>query len=273
MRLADSETAKGKNLPDEQIEKRKGRTFLVGTEVELTGKADKMSKSRGNVINPDDVVKEYGADSLRLYEMFMGPLEATKPWSMKSVEGVYRFLSRVWRMVVGDRAETNVLSPLVKDVEPDAETLRLMHKMIQKVTEDTNGLRFNTAIAAMMEFSNHLTGKEVRPKSVLETLTLLLAPYAPHMAEELWNVLGHTTTLAYQAWPKFDPALLVEDRVEIPVQINGKIRAKLMVAADLDQAGLEKLALTDPKVIEQITGKSIKKIVVVPKKMVNIVVA
>jgi leucyl-tRNA synthetase len=190
---------------------------------------------------------------------------------MKSVEGVYRFLNRVWRLIVDDRAETNELSPSVKEIEPEAETNRLLHKMIRKVTDDTNGLRFNTAIAAMMEFSNHLTGKEARPKIVLEKLVLLLAPYAPHIAEELWSVLGNKSTLAYEAWPIADATLLVEDQVEIPVQINGKIKAKLMVATGLDQAGLEALALKDPKVKEQLIGKTIRKVVAVPGKMVNVV--
>ena len=164
---------------------------LVNQGMILGENNEKMSKSRGNVINPDDVVEQYGADSLRLYEMFMGPLEAMKPWSMRRVEGVSRFLSRVWRIIVDEAAETPKLHPNVKDIEPDAQTLKLLHKTIKKVTEDTEGLRFNTAIAAMMEFNNHLTGLgDVRPKSVLEKFVLLLAPYAPHIAEELWQVLG-----------------------------------------------------------------------------------
>jgi leucyl-tRNA synthetase len=149
-----------------------------------------MSKSRGNVINPDDVVNEYGADSLRLYEMFMGPLEATKPWSMRGVEGVFRFLNRVWRLFIDDRAEQMVLAEAVQDVEPDRETLRKLHQTIQKVTEDLDGMRFNTAIAALMEFSNHLTKLTVRPLSVLNPFVLLLSPFAPHIAEELWHTLG-----------------------------------------------------------------------------------
>ena len=260
-------------LSEEQVEER-GREYLKGTDIEINRRADKMSKSRGNVINPDDVVREYGADSLRLYEMFMGPLEAMKPWSMRSVEGVSRFLSRVWRIIVDEAAETPKLHPNVKEVEPDALTLKLLHKTIKKVTEDTEALRFNTAIAAMMEFSNHLTGKvEVRPMSVLERFVLLLAPYAPHIAEELWQVLGHASTLAYEPWPAYDPALVRDDEVEIPVQINGKVKAKLIVPADADAAALEKVALADAKVQELIAGKTVRKVIVKPRQMVSVVVS
>ncbi|MDY3551610.1 leucine--tRNA ligase [Gemmata sp. JC717] len=259
-------------LPDEQVEKKKGKTFLKGTEIELTGKADKMSKSRGNVVNPDDIVKEYGADSLRLYEMFMGPLEAVKPWNTKSVEGVYRFLSRAWRLIVDDMAESLTLNPAVKDVEPDRDTLRVLHRTIQKVGEDTEGLRFNTAISAMMEFVNHATKLEARPRAVLEPFVLLLAPYAPHVAEELWRALGHTDTLAYAPWPKFDPALAKADEIEVPVQINGKKKAVLKVPAEIDDAALEAAARADEAVKAAIDGKIVKMVKVVPRKLVNIVV-
>jgi leucyl-tRNA synthetase len=260
------------NRVEDLIEKKQGKTYLKGTDIELTGRADKMSKSRGNVINPDDVIREYGADSLRLYEMFMGPLEAVKPWSMNGVEGVYRFLSRVWRLVIDDAAETAKLHPGVTDAEPDKETLRQLHRTIQKVTEDTEGMRFNTAISAMMEFTNHLTGQKVRPRKVLEPLVLLLAPYAPHVAEELWAALGHKSTLAYEPWPKFDAALTKADEIEIPVQVNGKVKAKLLVPAETDEKGLEAAALADPKVKEQIAGKAVKLVKVVPRRLVNIVV-
>jgi leucyl-tRNA synthetase len=260
------------NLPDDMVEKKKGKLILKGTDIELTGRADKMSKSRGNVVNPDDVVRDYGADSLRLYEMFMGPLAATKPWNMKGVEGVYRFLSRVWRLVVDEAAETLALSPAVRDVEPDADTLRALHRTIQKVTEDTDGMRFNTAISAMMEFTNHMTPQEVRPRKVLDTFVLLLAPYAPHIAEELWAALGHPHTLAYEPWPTYDPALTKADEIEIPVQVNGKVRAKLMVAADIDDKALEAAALADAKVQEHVGGKPVKMVKVVPKRLVSVVV-
>jgi len=258
-------------LPDEMIEKKKGKTYLKGTEIELTGKADKMSKSRGNVVNPDDIVKEYGADSLRLYEMFMGPLEAVKPWSTKSVEGVYRFLTRAWRLIV-DEGEEFKLNPAVKDTEPDRDTLRVLHQTIQKVTKDTENLSFNTAISEMMKFVNHMTGMEVRPRSVLEPFVLLLAPYAPHIAEELWKVLGHTQPLAYEPWPKFDAALAAADEISVPVQINGKLRTVLKVPAEIDDKSLEAAALADEKVKESLAGKTIRKTIVKSKQLVNLVV-
>ncbi len=245
---------------------------LVNQGMILGENNEKMSKARGNVVNPDDVVKEYGADALRLFEMFMGPLEAVKPWSTKGVEGVYRFLGRVWRMMTDDAAETVVLHPSVKDVAPDKEALRVLHRTIQKVGEDTDRLSFNTAIATMMEFTNYFTKQEVRPKSAMETFVLLLAPYAPHVAEELWRVLGHADTLAYEPWPKFDPALVKADTIEIPVQVNGKLRSVLSVPAEIDAAGLEAAAKADLKVIEAIAGKTIKKVIAKPPQMVNLVV-
>ncbi len=204
--------------------------------------------------------------------MFMGPLEAMKPWNMRSVEGVYRFLSRVWRQIVDETAEAPTLNAAVQDVAPDKETLQLLHRTIQKVTADTEALRFNTAVAAMMEFSNHLTNKILRPKLVMENLVLLLSPYAPHIAEELWSVLGHRQTLAYEPWPTFDPALTKADEIEVPVQINGKLRAKLTVPAEIDNESLEKTAREDPKVKELLEGKTVKKVIVIARKLVNIVI-
>jgi leucyl-tRNA synthetase len=241
--------------------------------VRIDARAYKMSKSRGNVINPDKVVDEYGADSMRLYEMFMGPLEATKPWSMRGVEGVYRFLSRVWRLLIDDRAEKVKLADTVQNVEPDRETLRKLHQTIQKVTEDLDSMHFNTAIAAMMEFANHLTKLEVRPRVVFEPFVLLLSPFAPHLAEELWQALGHTETLAYEPWPRYDPALAREDVIEVPVQVNGKLRSKLTVPADIDEAALKAAALADERIRELTEGKQVRKVIVVPRKLVNIVVA
>jgi leucyl-tRNA synthetase len=260
-------------LDEEKVEKQ-GDAFVLkeNTKIKVDARAYKMSKARGNVINPDHVVNEYGADSLRLYEMFMGPLEAVKPWSMRGVEGVYRFLSRVWRLFIDERAEAVRLADSVQDVAPDRDTQRKLHQTIQKVTEDLDGMRFNTAIAAMMELTNHLTALQVRPRSVLETLTLLLAPFAPHIAEELWHTLGHRDTLAYEPWPKFDPELAKEDQVEIVVQINSKPRSRLMVAPGVSKEAMEKLAMEDAKVKEATAGKAIKKVVVIPGKMVNIVV-
>jgi leucyl-tRNA synthetase len=210
---------------------------------------------------------------MRLYEMFMGPLEATKPWSMRGVEGVYRFLGRVWRLMIDDRSEELRLSGSGRDCEPDRETLRKLHQTIKKVTDDLDSMRFNTAIAAMMEFVNHLTKLEVRPRSLLEPLVLMLAPFAPHLAEELWSALGHKETLAYEPWPKYNPALIKEDEVEIPVQINGKLRGKVTVPAGTNEETLRVTALADERISAQIAGKQIRKVIVVPGKLVNIVIA
>jgi leucyl-tRNA synthetase len=259
-------------LTEEQVEKR-GDHFVLkeNSAIRVDARAYKMSKSRGNVINPDEVVEKYGADSLRLYEMFMGPLEAVKPWSMHGVEGVYRFLSRVWRLFIDDRAETVKLADSVSDAPPDRETLRKLHQTIQKVTEDLDGMRFNTAIAAMMEFTNHLTKLEARPRAALEPFVLILSPFAPHLAEELWHALGHTNTLAYESWPKYDPALTKADEIEVPVQVNGKVRSKLTVPADVSDEALREAALADPRVRESLAGKTVRKVIVVPRKLVNVV--
>jgi len=261
-----------KDLPDEQTEKRKGKIYLKGTDLVLTGKAEKMSKSRGNVVNPDDIIRDYGADSLRLYEMFMGPLEATKPWSTKGVEGVSRFLGRVWRLVVEETAEDLVLNRKVTMEPPTEETQKLVHRTIQKVTQDTEKLQFNTAISSMMELTNHLTGLEARPRESLEMLIRLLAPYAPHVAEELWSALGHSESLAYAPWPVAETRWLVEDSIEMPVQISGKIRTRLRVPVEMTDEALEELVRTHPEVVQALAGRPIKKLVIVPKRMVNLVV-
>ena len=223
----------------------------------------KMSKSWGNVINPDDVVREYGADTLRLYEMFMGPLEATKPWSTQGVEGVYRFLGRVWRLYEDG----------VTEQPPGPALQKALHQTIQHVTEQTEALAFNTAISAMMEFVNVMTAQPTRPRAVLEPFVRLLAPYAPHLAEELWSRLGHDHTLACEPWPRPDPAWLQEDTLSIVVQINGKLRDKLTVPARLSREELEQRALASPKIRELLAGLTVQKVIVVPGKLVNIAAA
>jgi leucyl-tRNA synthetase len=267
------EAAKPVKLSPAQVEKR-GDAFALKADpaVKVDSRAYKMSKSRGNVVNPDDVVKDYGADSLRLYEMFMGPLEAVKPWSMDGVSGVRGFLDRAWRLLVDDRAESLQIHASVQDVEPTAEQNRVLHKTIQAVTRDCEHMSFNTAIARMMEFANFFLRCETRPKSAIEKFVLLLAPFAPHLAEELWEILGHTKTLAYEPWPTFDEAHLKEDTVDIPVQINGKLRAVVRVATGADRATMEQAARAEPKIAEMIAGKTIVKLVVVPGRMVNFVV-
>lgn len=260
-------------LVDDEVEK-DGDAFVLKSDrgIRVAARAHKMSKARGNVINPDDVVNEYGADSLRLYEMFMGPLEQVKPWSMRGVEGVYRFLSRVWRAMIDDRSETLQLSAAVTDTEPDAETLRLLHHTIAKVTDDLDGLRFNTAIASMMEFTNHLTRIAERPKSVLTPFVLILAPFAPHIAEELWRALGHSNSLAYEPWPRFDPELLKSNTIEIPVQVNGKLRTRIQVPSDSDDAAVEAAARADDKMQAWLEGRVVRKVIIARGKLINFVV-
>ena len=237
----------------------------------------KMSKSRGNVVNPDDVIVDYGADALRLYEMFMGPLEQSKPWSMTGVEGVSRFLARVWRLVMQEnQAGEWELGPLAAEAAPDKAQQRVIHATIKKVGEDIEGLSFNTAIAQMMVYVNTFTSVSPRPISALRTLLIVLNPFAPHLTEELWALLaakfsGFEGLVADQPWPQYDPALLVEDEVEIPIQVNGKVRDRIVVSKDADKEALEAAALASPKVQEFTSGKTIRKMVVVPGKLVNIV--
>jgi len=272
---------------------------LVNQGIILGEDGQKMSKSRGNVVNPDDVLGEYGSDAFRLYEMFMGPLEMVKPWSTKGVEGVYRFLGRVWRLFVDENSETEFeqaettatevqrrgellnlikLNAAIKDVATTPAQLKTLHACIKKVTEDLDGLRFNTAISAMMVFVNDAITWETKPVSVLREFLILLQPFAPHIAEELWAKLSTlnpqpSTNLAYAPWPKFDPALLVEDTLEIPVQVNGKLRVVIKVPANITQADLETAAKNSAEVKPFTDGKTIKKVIVVPKKLVNIVAA
>jgi leucyl-tRNA synthetase len=276
MRIVEKtrEAARPVPLAIEQVDK-KGDAFVLKHEpsIVVDSRAYKMSKSRGNVINPDSVVQQFGADSLRLYEMFMGPLEAVKPWSMKGVEGVSRFLGRVWRMIMDEQPDAgSQLNASVQDVAPSMEQLRVLHRTIKAVTRDVESLGFNTAISRMMEFVNEFLSQDVRPKSAMESFVLLLSPFAPHIAEELWQALGHQQTLAYEPWPTFDEKYLVESQIEIPVQLNGKLRGKIVVPAQADQAAMEAAAKSDPTIAVQLAGKTIVKTVVVPGKMVNFVV-
>ena len=230
----------------------------------------KMSKSRGNVVNPDNVIRDYGADSLRLYEMFMGPLEAVKPWNMRGVEGVFRFLNRAYRLVCDE--ETGAVLPNVIG-EPTVEQKRALHAMIKKVGEDIEGLRFNTAISAMMEFVNEATGWTQRPRVLLDVFVLVLAPFAPHLAEELWSKLGHSGSLAYEAWPTYEAALLVSATIEVVVQVNGKLRGKLVVSKDAGQPEVLAAAKADAIVSPHLEGKTIRKEIYVTGKLVNFVVS
>lgn len=257
----------------DQVEK-KGGEFVLKSDpsIGVESRSFKMSKSRGNVVNPDDIVRDYGADALRMYEMFMGPLEATKPWQMSGVEGVYRFLSRVWRMLTDEEADEIRLHPAVKDATPTEEQERLLHKTIKTVTNDIESLSFNTAISRMMEFVNAFSNADVRPRSVCESFVLLLSPFAPHLTEELWELFGHPGTLAYESWPKFDESKIVEATVEIPVQVNGKVRGRVRVPAGADAATMESAARENESAAKFLEGKDVAKVVAVPGRMVNFVV-
>ena len=270
---------------------------LVNQGLILGEDGQKMSKSRGNVVNPDDILVEYGADAFRLYEMFMGPLQDSKPWNTKGVEGVYRFLGRVWRLFVDETSETEfeqaettatdkanvkllaliALNASIKDVPASPGQLKPLHTCIKKVTEDLDAMRFNTAISAMMVFISEAMKWEIQPVSVLATFLQLLQPFAPHLAEELWSKLqalqagAPATSLPYTAWPKYDAALLVEAVIEIPVQVNGKLRDVIKVAITATAAELEALALKNENVQPYLAGKTVKKVIVLPKKLVNIV--
>lgn len=229
---------------------------------------EKMSKSRGNVVNPDDIVESHGADTLRLYEMFMGPLDASKAWSTNGLDGARRFLDRVWRLFV---EEDGSLNPKIQETQNVNSLEKVYHQTVKKVTEDFEGLRFNTAISQLMVFINEAYKADVLPKAYMEGFVKLLSPICPHIAEELWEKLGHSGTIAYEAWPAYDEAKLVDDEIEIVVQVNGKVRAKLLVPADATKESLEQIAMNDDKIKEQIDGKTIRKVIAVPGKLVNIV--
>jgi leucyl-tRNA synthetase len=230
-----------------------------------------MSKARGTVIPVDVPIEAHGADVTRLYEMFMGPLEDTKPWSMQGVEGVSRFLARAWRLIIDEEADAMRLHPSISDAAPTEAQLRILHKTVKAVTEDMEALRFNTAISRLMEFVNAFTGDSRRPRTCLEPFVLMLAPLAPHMAEELWEALGHTGTLAYAPWPSYEDALVRDATIEMPVQIDGKVRSRIILPADADRAAIETAALTDSRVQELLAGRAPKKVVVVPGRLVSIV--
>ncbi|MEK4254967.1 MULTISPECIES: leucine--tRNA ligase [unclassified Ureibacillus] len=229
---------------------------------------EKMSKSRGNVVNPDDIVRSHGADTLRLYEMFMGPLDASVAWSTKGLDGARRFLDRIWRLFVN---EDGTLSNKIQ--ESDDKTLeKVYHQTVKKVTEDYDHLHFNTAISQLMVFINECYKVEVVPKEYAEGFVKMLSPIAPHIGEELWSILGHEGTITYEPWPTYDESKLVDDEVEIVVQVNGKVRSKVKVAKDASKEQLEEIAKEDEKVKELVEGKEIVKVITIQGKLVNIVV-
>ena len=236
--------------------------------VELKQIIAKMSKSLKNVVNPDDVVRDYGADSLRLYEMFMGPLDAVKPWQTQGIEGMNRFLNRAWRSVVGEEDAAPVYSD---EAAPDA-IVKVMHQSILKVSADIEGMSFNTAISQLMIFNNELMKMDKRYREPLETFVKLLQPFAPHIAEEMWSIMGHEGSLTNVAWPVGDASKTVESTVEVVFQVNGKLRAKVNVDKNLDKDALEQLALGHERIREFTDGKTVAKVIAVPGKLVNVVV-
>lgn len=268
--------SRGSYVPAEEVIERGGRFFYPGPggEVEVFQEFGKIGKSLKNSISPDEICDEYGADTLRVYEMSMGPLEASRPWATKDVVGAHRFLQRVWRLVIDEQTGQTRVLDAAGEHELDANTLRALHRTIAGVSEDYAALRNNTAAAKLIEYTNHLT-KEHRdavPRAAVEPLVLMLAPLAPHMAEELWLRLGHTTSLAHGPFPQADPTYLVDESVEYPVQVNGKVRGRVVVAADADQDTLKAAALSDEKVQAFLAGANPRKVIVVPGRLVNLVV-
>jgi leucyl-tRNA synthetase len=229
----------------------------------------KMSKSLKNVVSPDGIIEQYGADTFRFYEMYMGPLDAAKPWNTRDVPGLFKLCQRIWRLVVDE--QTGELSPALTEDTPGDDVLRTLHKTIKRVTEDLEQLKLNTAIAALFDFVNFMTPLAKRSKSVIEPFVLLLSPFAPHLGEELWHRLGHAETLAYEPWPSFDPKLARDDEVEVAVQLMGKVKARMMVSADADEETIRTTALADERVMKALEGKTVRKVIVVKGRLVNIV--
>ncbi len=266
-------TVNGERVAEERVEKQGERFVLRDTpDVTVDARAYKMSKSRGNVVNPDEIVARHGADAFRLYEMFLGPLEQVKPWNTRGVEGTHRFLNRVWRLVAGPDAEDGGNAPALGGAAPTRDQQRLVHQTIAKVTEDIEAMRFNTAISALMELTNAMYKWPHVPREAAETLVLLLAPLAPHLAEELWQRLGATESLAYHAWPVADAALLRADVLEIPVQVNGKMRGKISVPAEAQESEVIEIAKADQNVGKHLAGQSVKRAIYVRGRIVNFVV-
>ena len=243
-------------------------TKLVNQGMILGSDSQKMSKSRGNVVNPDAIIADYGADSMRLYEMFMGPLDAVKPWNTQGVEGVHRFLLKTWRMII---AEDGSVHTNIVDQPPADAPLRTLHKTIKKVTDDINAMAFNTAISQMMIFVNEYLRLPQRSRPAIESFVLLLAPFAPHIAEELWHRLGHDNTLAYEPWPSYDEKLTTDPEVELAIQVLGKIKDRITIPADLDDDAIQKEALASKNVQTALTGKTVRKVIVIKGRLVNIV--
>lgn len=265
-------TPEGDKLAEDEVEKRGDSFFKKGTDIKVDARAHKMSKSRGNVINPDHVIEQFGADSLRLYEMFMGPLEQVKPWSTKGVDGVNRFLNRAWRLLIDE--DSGALRAAVKEAEATKDQLKPLHEAIKKVTEDIEEMRFNTAISALMIFVNEANQWDTVPVSVAKSFVQLLSPFAPHIAEELWRRLGEDDTIAYADWPEFNEEYLKADEIMYPVQVNGKMRGEIYVdaAKAKDKDHVLSLAKADENVAKYLEEGNLVKEIFVPGRIVNLVV-
>jgi leucyl-tRNA synthetase len=266
-------TVNGERVDEERVEKR-GDRFVLRDDpnVVVEARAYKMSKSRGNVVNPDGILARHGADAFRLHEMFLGPLEQVKPWNTRGVEGMSRFLNRAWRLIAGGDSDDSGGAPPLDDAAPTREQQRLLHQTIAKVTEDIEAMRFNTAISALIELTNAAYKWPNMPRPVAETFALLLSPFAPHLAEELWQRLGHGESLAYHAWPTADPELLKAEVLEIPVQVNGKVRGKISVPAEAQESEVIEIAKSDSNVVKHLAGQSVKRAIYVRGRIVNFVV-
>jgi leucyl-tRNA synthetase len=257
--------ARGMYILADEVEEQDDQFFHNGEPVNR--EFGKMGKSLKNAVTPDDICEQYGCDTMRLYEMYLGPLDQSKVWRTRDIAGPYRFLQRLWRNFVNEDGKL-----LVHDDAPSEQLNRLLHKTVKRVTEDMERLQFNTAIAALIELNNELVALDTLPRVVAEAMTLMLAPFAPHVAEELWHRLGHGESIAREPWPEYDASLLVEDSVEYPIAINGKVRGRVTVPADADDDTIQSAAMADPKVQQLIEGKDVKKVIVVKGKMVNMVV-
>lgn len=261
--------ARGALVPNDQVIAKDGKYFSKETGEELSQIPAKMSKSLKNVVNPDDIIRDFGADSLRLYEMFMGPLDQVKPWDTQGVQGVNRFLAKCWRLIVAQNE--NVLQDNIRDIACDPETETLMHQTIRKLGEDIESLNFNTGISQMMVYVNHLTRLKEVPKAAAEALVLVLAPYAPHIAEELWSILGHSDCIANAQWPEFDAQKCEVARIKMAVQVVGKTRGTIEIDRNASDDDIVKAAQAIPAVAKQLDGKTIVKTIIVPGRILNFI--
>lgn len=261
--------ARGALVPNDQVIAKDGKYFSKETGEELSQIPAKMSKSLKNVVNPDDIIRDFGADSLRLYEMFMGPLDQVKPWDTQGVQGVNRFLAKCWRLIVAQNE--NVLQDNIRDIACDPETETLMHQTIRKLGEDIESLNFNTGISQMMVYVNHLGRLKEVPKAAAEALVLVLAPYAPHIAEELWSILGHTDCIANAQWPEFDAQKCEVARIKMAVQVVGKTRGTIEIDRNASDDDIVKAAQAIPAVAKQLDGKTIVKTIIVPGRILNFI--